>query len=431
MNTVQYSKTLPVKYDVDVCVIGGGPAGVAAGVTAARHGAKTLIVESAGFFGGAATTALVPAFMRVSNGVAFMAGGIGKEVYDRVCIPELRLSLRLEVLKREYDAMVRESGADFLFFSNMIDVIPRENGIDGIVVAAKSGIYVVHAKVYVDASGDGDVCVRAGAPYELGDANGHVMPSTLCSMWINIDWDKIDKTLRDNRECDRAIADGVFTQEDYHLSGIWRTGNNTGGGNISHCYNVNATDERSLTDAMVLGRKILPEFERYYREYLDEGYRNASIYNTGSALGVRESRRIMGDYVLGMSDFRADSFFEDEIGRYSYPVDVHPELGKENYQNFLKEHRSLDLGFGESYSIPYRCLLPKTLDNVYVAGRCISVDQKMQSSIRVMPGCFITGQACGLGAALAASGDGDIRRISISELQDKLAAMGAWLPNHK
>ncbi|MEA4822917.1 MAG: FAD-dependent oxidoreductase [Clostridiaceae bacterium] len=425
-----YTKTLETRYDVDVCVVGGGPAGVAAGIAAARHGAKVLILESQGFFGGCGTAALVPAFMQFSNGIDFMAGGIGREIFERACVPELRLSIRAEVLKRVYDDMVRESGAEFLFFANMADVIRRENGVEAVVVTAKSGVYAVHAKMFIDATGDGDLCAWAGAPYELGDAVGHMMPSTLCQMWINIDWDKDEPLSREDKFnlVARAIDDGVFTQEDYHLSGIWKTGANTGGGNIGHCYNVNATDERSLTQAMLTGRKIIPEFEKYYREYVGKAYANASVISSGSLLGVRESRRIMGDYVLSEADFRPDSHFDDEIGRYSYPIDIHPDPGREAFRAFMAEHTSRHLGLGESYAIPYRCLLPQKLANVYVTGRCVSTDQKMQSSIRVMPGCYITGQAGGLAAALAAQGSGNTREVDIAELQQKLRNMGGYLP---
>lgn len=433
MDNYTYTKELPVRYDVDVCVVGGGPAGVAAGVTAARAGAKVIILESQGFFGGGGTAALVPAFMPFSNGVDFMAGGIGYEVFLRTCTPELALSIRPEVLKRTYDEMVAESGADFLFFATVTDVITRDGGIDAVIVAAKSGLYAIKAKIFVDATGDGDICAWGGAPYELGDATGHVMPSTLCSMWADIDWNTVPRPNRNEKFeiIDKAINDGIFTQSDYHVSGIWQTGEHTGGGNIGHCYHVNATDERSLTEAMVLGRKILPEFERFYREYMGGGYSNASLVSSASYLGIRESRRIMGDYVLNINDYRADSYFDDEIGRFNYPIDIHPEPGKENYQKFLREHTTIYLDRGESFSIPYRCLCPRNLSNVLVAGRCVSTDQKIQSSIRVMPGCYITGMAAGMAAAIAAEGSQDIRKVNISTLQSRLAAAGAWLPNHK
>lgn len=418
---------------MDVCVVGGGPAGVAAGIAAARSGARVLILESQGFFGGCGTAALVPAFMQFTDGVHFLAGGVGREVFDRACTPELGCSIRVEVLKRVYDEMVRESGADFLFFANVADVIRRENGVEAVVVTAKSGVYAVHARIFVDGTGDGDLCVWGGAPFELGDpVTGHVMPSTLCQLWTDIRWDE-EPSEHITRErkfeiIDRAMRDGVFSQEDYHLSGIWRVGRHTGGGNVSHCFGVNATDERSLTEGMVTGRRIAPEYRRFYREYMGGCYREAEIVATGSLLGVRESRRIMGDYVLGVEDFRADSRFEDEIGRYSYPIDIHPEPGREAYRAFLHEHMGMRLDTGESYALPYRSLLPRGLENVYAVGRCISTDQKMQSSIRVMPCCYITGQAAGAAAALAAAGDGETRHVPMDALRSRLRAMGAYLP---
>ncbi|HOA30713.1 MAG TPA: FAD-dependent oxidoreductase [Clostridia bacterium] len=424
--TFDYGKKIEVRYDVDVCVIGGGPAGVAAGVTAARQGARVLMIDSNGFFGGAATAALVPAFMRFANGDVFLSGGIGREIYDACEIEKYGTGIRVEKLKRIYDNMVIESGCDFLFHTNLIDVVVENGFVKYAIVSAKSGIYAIKAKVFVDATGDGDLCAMAGNPYEMGDEDGKCMPATLCSIWVDIDWDNVQKP--DSRELARAFADGVFTQEDYHLSGMWRTGEHLGGGNIGHCYNVVATDERSLTQAMVTGRKILPEFEKYYREYLGGGYANTSVAISGSYLGVRESRRIVGEYVLNEEDYVKRASFDDEIGRYYYPIDIHPDPSKDSYDKFLQEFHGLRYQPGESYGIPYRSLVPVKLANVLVGGRCISTDKKMQSSIRVMPGCYITGQACGMASVLAANKDGETRNVNIRELQDKLRSIGGYLP---
>ena len=423
---INYEKKIDVKYEVDICVIGGGPTGVAAGVTAARQGAKVLMIDSHGFFGGAGTAALVPAFMSFTNGDVFLSGGIGREIFDKCEIPTQGNGIRVEKLKRIYDEMVIESGCDFLFHTNLIDVIVEKGFVKYAIVSAKSGIYAIKAKVFIDATGDGDLCAMAGNPYELGDEKGHCMPATLCSQWINIEWDNVEKP--DNRELERALADGIFTQEDRHLSGMWKTGENLGGGNIGHCYNVNATDERSLTQAMITGRKILPEFEKYYREYLGGGYANTSVSISASYLGVRESRRILGEYILNEEDYMTRANFEDEIGRFYYPIDIHPDPSKEGYEKFLKEFFTMRYQAGESYGIPYRSLIPVSLANVLVGGRCISTDQKMQSSIRVMPGCYITGQACGMAGLLAARENGETRNVNIKELQDKLRSIGGYLP---
>ncbi len=426
---IDYKKKIDIRYDVDICVVGGGPAGIAAGVTAARNGSKVLIIESNGFFGGAATAALVPAFMQFASGNIFLSGGIGREIFDACDVPKNGTGINVENLKRIYDNMAIKSGADFLFHTNLIDVVTDGELVKAVIVSAKSGIYAISAKVFIDGTGDGDLCAMAGAPYELGDKTGHCMPATLCSQWTDIDWSNPDTG--DKSALDRAFADGVFTQEDRHISGIWKTGDHTGGGNVSHCYNVNATDERSLTNAMVLGRKIIPEFERYYRDYIGGRFKDARVTITGSYIGIRESRRITGEYVLDENDFINRASFEDEIGRYCYPIDIHPDPSKEGYEKFLKEFRTMRYKEGESYGIPYRSLIPKKLTNVLVGGRCISTDQKMQSSIRVMPGCYITGQACGMAAVLALNENSEVRKVSIKELRQKLRNMGGYLPDVK
>ena len=152
---------------------------------------------------------------------------------------------------------------------------------------------------------------------------------------------------------------------------------------------------------------------------------------TGSLLGVRETRRITGDYELDIDDFVNKAVFDDEIGRFSYPVDIHiARPDKESYEKFTKEITTLNLGKGESYGIPYRILLPKGLKNTLVAGRCVSTDRNVQASIRVMPGCFITGQAAGVAAALSVRDNIETRKVNVRELQSILKDMGAYLPNY-
>jgi len=288
-------------------------------------------------------------------------------------------------------------------------------------------VFCARAKVYIDATGDGDLCAWAGAPFEIGGPASPPMPSTLCSLWAGIDWN--DKAFADNEKLEDAFRDGVFTQEDRHLSGMWRVGEELGGGNIGHSFGVYSTDELSLTEGMLTGRRIMPEYERYYRDYLARGYANARVVMTGSYLGVRESRRIFGDYVLTGDDFDSRARFPDEIGVFSYPIDIHiAKPDKASFEAFHKSHTTRRYKDGEVYGIPYRVLLPKGLENVYVAGRCVSTDQAMQSSIRVMPACFIMGQAAGLGAALAARAGVPPRGVDVAALQTRLKALGAYLP---
>lgn len=431
--TISFSRELPLRYDVDVLVAGGGPAGVAAAVAAARQGARVLLVEASGCLGGAAITALVPAFMPFDNGVDFMAGGIGTEVYNSALAEGSVLSgdtvgIYPEGLKRVYDRMVQAQPTLTLrFFTSLAAVQSIDGAVDHVVLLGKSGLCAARAKVYIDCTGDGDLCAQAGAAYDKGDAQGHMMPGTLCSAWAGIDWSRVEPV--DGRRLEDAFRDGVFTVQDRHHSGMWRTGAALGGANVGHTFGVDGTDEASLTDAMMQARKALPEYHRYYTQYLP-GFETAEITASGNQMGIRETRRIRGLYVLNEKDFLSRAAFDDEIGRFSYPVDIHaPTSDEKDHQAFLEEYGQWRYGPGESYGIPYRALIPQGFANLLVAGRCISTDRRMQSSVRVMPCCYITGQAAGVAAALATAQGSAVPAVDTAELRARLRAMGAWLPN--
>lgn len=427
-----YERSIPVRHSVDVLVAGGGPAGVAAAVAAARQGRRVFLVEEQACLGGMGTAGLVPAFMMFSDGVNFLAAGIGEEVLTRLrenggTGPDNAFSIRAEVLKRVYDDMLLEAGVEFLFHTKLIDVRKEGRKVCYAILAAKSGLFAIEAKVFVDGTGDGDLAVLAGAEYLKGDEEGHMQPGTLCSLWADIDWSRVKPP--DDRMLEQAFKDRVFTYEDRHLPGMWRVGQSLGGGNIGHIFGVDGTDERSLTAALIQGRKLLDEYERYYKEYLD-GYERMELAATGALMGIRESRRIVGDYELCLADFHRRAVFPDEIGRYCYPVDIHASTPTdEHYERYATDFHKLRYAKGESYGIPYRCLTPKGLDNVLVAGRSISSDRFLQGSVRVMPGCYITGQAAGIAAAIAAERDCSVRDFPIAELQRRLKDLGAYLPN--
>ena len=301
-----YQKEIPIKSSVDVCVIGGGPTGIAAAITAARAGASVFLIESQGCFGGAGTAGLVTAFTSFTDGVNFMCGGIGREVYDRALAAGNKLNGRSlpytpESLKKIYDEMIQEAGVNFLFFSQLVDVVCKDGKVSSVIVASKSGLFAIEAKMFVDGTGDGDLCAMAGASFKQGDDDGAVMGATLCSMWMNIDWTKCGG--EQNRMLEKAFSDGVLSQEDRHLPGIFPTGKQSGMGNLGHIFKVDSTKEEELTEAMIKGRKMLPEFVRYYNEYLGEEFEFAYPVATASTLGVRESRRITCDYELNISDY--------------------------------------------------------------------------------------------------------------------------------
>ena len=429
-----YQKELLQKYETDVFVVGGGAAGVAAAIAAARGGKSVFLAESTGCFGGLGTSGLVPAFAPFSDGERLIACGIGLEIRKNISknlpLDTYWATIDAEELKREYDRAVTEAGVRYSFFTTVYDVISEGDRIEAVVLGSKSGLFCIKAKIYIDCSGDGDLCAYAGAAFEMGDESNAVMPQTLCTLWTGVAREKLEKC-KANKYIEDAYAKGILSQEDRHLPGMFHRPDGISGGNLGHTFGVNPIDESSLTAAMVKGRSQAPEYETYYKTYF-KGYENLKLCATASILGVRESRRITCDYTLNVEDFRRRAVFEDEIGRYCYPVDIHVmSTDKKEYERFEQEYaKDLRYSKGESYGIPYRCLLPKSLSNVLVAGRCIGSDRQMQASIRVMPGCFLTGQAAGAAAALASESE-NVRSVDIKDLQSALLKLGAYLPNAK
>lgn len=435
-----YAREIAVKVETDVMVCGGGAAGVAAAVAARAAGAKVFLAEGFTCFGGMGTAARVPVFMQWGDGMRDLACGFGTRFRDRLkragAMPGQAGAFDFEAVKREYDAVMVESGADFLFQTRVIDVVREGDRLAYAVVAAPSGIWAVKAKVYIDATGNGDVAVQAGVPFEKGDASGHMMPASLLSAWDGVDWERWSKE-RPNRsqpfgaELARAAADGVFKEPDLHMTGLYRFPDGYATANIGHVFDLDGTDERSLTKGYLRGRESMGEYQRYFREYVKRGLENIRLVETAALMGVRETRRIAGDYVMTLDDYMKRAVFEDEIGRYAYPIDIHPSSAdKAAYERHREEFdRLYKYKRGESYGIPYRILCAKGVRNLLVAGRCVSTDQKVQASIRVIPACYLTGQAAGFAAAMSASGAGDVHGVDVRALQRKLVEFGAYLPN--
>ncbi len=421
---VIYQRELPVRYQVDILVAGGGPTGVAAAVKAARLGKKVLIVEQSGTFGGSSMLAGVPELMNFDDGMNFICKGFGEEVFQQMELAtEFQrewYGVKPEKLKRVYDRLVKESGAETLFYTKLVDVICENGTVSQVVVSGADGLFAIEPKFCVDATGSGSLCAMAGADHEYGDENGVAMSATLCSIWGGVDFAK--KGNDDGSMYRKAYADGVFSQYDTILPGIKDSFPEVGvgQGNIGHSFQVDDRSSESLTEATFHGREILKEYEVYYRNYMP-GCENAQLLKSADFIGIRESRRIVCEYTLNQEDFFQKEPFFDEIGRYSYPIDIHPmssdEKGMEGFRQSLKmRHKA-----GETYSIPYRCLIPKGLNNVLVGGRSVGTDHAMQASIRVIPGCYITGQACGVAAAVCIENGTAAKNADIKKIQKILA----------
>ena len=430
---MRFEREIPVKYSVDIFVAGGGPAGIAAAVAAAREGASVYLAEREQCFGGMATAAMVPAFMRFSDGIHFLAGGIGREVFDALYgegadFTPIEFPIDTEKLKRIYDKLMVDSGALFSFENHIIAIETKDGVITHAIIMGKEQLFAVEAKQFIDCTGDGALAVWAGAEYELGNDEGDVMPGTLCTLWGNIDWSRAVVELGkdpDNRMLKQAFEDGVFTVKDPGLPGMWRREDDFGGGNIGHVFGVDGTDEGSITKGIINARARMPEYRRYYREYLP-GYENTELLASGAVLGIRESRRFKCEYMMNINDYFNGSDFEDEIGRYNYPVDLHSaRIGE------VAKHPDIyakGYPVGKSYGISYRSLVPIGTKNLLLAGRCIGADREMLGSLRVMPCCFITGMAAGTAAALCVKSGTAPKSVDTEKLRKVLKKNGAYLP---
>ena len=430
---MEYCKSLTTKYDVDVLVVGGGPAGISASVAAARDGKSVLLIEQYGCLGGMGTVGMVPEFMCFDDGINVLAGGIGSEVKTALFGDEVAYkcyNVSVEKVKLFYDKLVTESGVRLLLFTKLVDVVVEDKKISYAVVSSRSGIYAVKAKTFVDCTGDGDLSVRAGATFEFGDEDGQTMPATLCSFWSGIDFKRRNKP--DGYKVGDAYLNGVLSQLDLCLPGIKMVDERSGvgGGNVGHTYAVDDLDEEKLTEAMLKSREIVAEYVQYYQQYVP-GCENANLCYTANVLGVRESRRIVCDYMASHTDYITRACFDDEIGRYNYPVDIHPKAPDEKSIEQFAKDTALKYEKGESYGISLRSLIVKDLDNVFVAGKCVGASREMQASMRVMPCCFITGQAAGLAASVCVETGTTSHSVNVKSVQKKLLRLGAYLPNYQ
>ncbi len=407
-----YQKEINNIINTDIAVFGAGPAGVAAAVMAARQGNKVLLVEKSGCLGGMGTSGLVPAFMAAGDGEKILCQGFGYEVIDKILIghkkrEELLKGLREHIpidpekLKVIYDDLIKEANVYVKLFTQAIDVITEDKVVTGVIIAENEQLSMVHAKQYIDTTGDATLSYYAGADCVIGDKLGDTMPPTLCFVLSGIDYDKYSLITKRMKEyIEKAIKNQAFTNPDRHVSGPFRWGENVVGMNCGHMFDSDCLTSDGLTKAITWGRKIAREFTTFYNEYVP-GFENAELCATATVVGVRETRRIVGEYTLTIEDYNQRKSFKDEIGRCNYSVDIHKNSGSEDsFAQLLKEMRkTYHIGDFESYGIPLRSLIPKGFTNLLVAGRCISTDRLVQGSIRIMPTCFITGQAAGLEAS--------------------------------
>ena len=454
--TYNLTRTIPVDKEYDLVVAGGGPAGSAAAISAARLGAKVLLAEGLGCLGGTATSGLVTAFNPMTNGKQMLVGGLMKEIietlYRRGFVPTLLDPIRWrggeglgdyhcwtpfdsEGLKLLLDELAEEAGVEVRFFTRVIDadIDPDAKTVKGVILSNIEGYRYVKAKTFIDATGDAVLTDLCGAPcWEAGRDTPGIMPPTLCAIFAGIDWSRIRRgdigPAGQQEKIEQAIKDGFFSQPDRHVPGLLMGMNQLAMVNAGHIFKMDSLDCQSLSDGMKKGRRLVQEYVDFYRKYM--GLLDVQLVTTASMMGIRESRRVQGEYVLNYDDYKNRRKFPDQIAVYCSSVDIHIyDCTEDEYKRHIEEFKKVDrYAPGEYYGIPYGVLIPKGWKNLWVAGRCVSTDVKVQGSLRVQPAASMMGQAAGVAAVQSIRTGKTAQDLDTVQLVETLRAQGAYLP---
>ncbi len=420
-------KRLKVKYAVDVLICGGGSAGVAAAVAAARSGANTLVIESQGCLGGMSSAGFMNRLGPYHDQKKMILGGIPVEVVERLAelnaIAMPRPCPRKdkdnywtpfdpEAMKYILDQMLTEAGVKILFKTLAVDVISDNGCLRGIIIESKSGREAILAEVVIDCTGDGDIAALAGVPFTKGRAeDGWMQPMGLLSKVHNLDRQRALEFISANREHLEKIKKDIGNNDAVIACGtdnLLRKDETYY--NADHGVNFDGTRSEDLTDIYLQARKQIWINFLFAQKYIP-GFENAYICGTAAQLGVRESRQIEGEYILTGEDVLGAKKFSDRIAKYACYIDIHCSNEK---------CKGKELPPGQSYDIPFRSLIAKAITNLLVAGRCFSATHEAMASARMIPSCMAMGQAAGTAAALSVKQKLELRKLDVERLQFEL-----------
>ena len=419
-------RSLPVLDRVNVLVLGGGVAGFAVAVSAARQGSKTLLVDSASAIGGMSTTGLMSHFTGTVNSALYrevLQRMLGKR--DECSAEALTNIIDPEALKAVYLEMLAESGASLLLYTMACAPIMDENRIAGAIIENKDGRQAIWADVTVDATGDGDIAARAGVPYTLGrEEDGSMQPATLMFKLGGVDTRRAEfpgsfETLVHTEKGElQALARQSLPAPAGHVL-LYRTSlPGVVTVNMTNATQIDGTNTASITQAERICRSQMPAIVRFLRDYVP-GYERCFIVSAAAMMGIRETRHFEGVYTLTDEDILSHRCFEDWIVKDAFfNFDVH------NMTGGGLDVTGVQKGFPRDayYQIPYRCCLPREVESLLLAGRMISGTHMAHSNYRAMPICLAMGEGIGAAAALAVRQGITPREVSMRDVQRILMA---------
>lgn len=410
----------------DVIIIGGGFAGIGAAISAAREGVKVLLVEKSNSLGGAAVNCLVNPFMPTKTKIEGEEIELSKGIFETIRKKLLEKGALLgiafleEELKLILNDMMEEYDIDLLFHAYICDANRKGDKIESVSVATISGIERLEADYFIDATGDAQLAFLAGCPTMLGRQPDHLcQPMTLCFRLGNVDVERFYASRERLKVAhEKALENGELINPRENVLVFKLPVPNVLHFNTTRVVKLNPTSALDVSKAEVIARKQVHEIYNFMKKHAD-GLENSYLMSTASEIGVRESRMIVGEYILTEKDCWDYKRFQDAICACNYSIDIHNPEGTGTNQTYFPE--------GKYYTIPYRSLIPKTLSNTLVAGRCISSDHGAQASYRIMPTVCCIGEGAGTAIALAIKNKCSTRQINIDELQKILVDNGAFL----